>query len=186
MNIKRERGVALYLALATMVVTLGVSFLGHGWYLAKLSAADQAGYDRAMSEVNTAQTKADNRSLLIQREQIINLTNALSKARNDYAQTKLDLVAARNQLGAATARVQFAAAPGSDLEYRLAAAGDGVSSAFGARAFRTAKTCRDDVATLGLGAGGLVESSASARYEHARAEALSGRLMPKSPFKEKE
>lgn len=184
MNIQRERGVALYLALATVAVTLVASFLGHGWYLAKLSAADQAGYDRAMSEVNTAQTKADNRALLNQREQIINLTNALSKARNEYAQTKLDLAAARTQLGAAPVRVRNAAAPGSDLESRLAAAGIGVASSFGAGAFRAVKKSRDDIASLGYGDGGLVESSASARYEHARAESLKQQLMPKSPFKE--
>lgn len=63
----------------------------------------------------------------------------------------------------------------------LAVAECNVVRTFAAGAYRTATTCRDAVADLGLGAGGLVEATASAYHEHERAEALMRFVMPDQP-----
>lgn len=177
-----QRGFTGYVLLAALVVGgLGV-WGAMVWDKGRMQAARQAGYDQAKAEDQAAQTAAENRSLLNQREQIINLTNELTEARNAHDATKQDLGEARARAFAAGQRVRSAAAPTGDLEDRLAAAQCPIVRSFAAGAFRTAQSCRDAVAEIGLGSGGLVESAASARYEHARAEALMRFSMPRSPF----
>lgn len=181
MNLQRERGIALYVALITAALVAAAAVATVAWDKDRVKDAHQAGYDKAMEEVKTAQLAADNRALLTQREQIITLSNELTEARNAYDKTKTDLAAARDAARRSGQRVHNAAAPGGGLEDRLGAAECGVARAFGAGAFRTAVACRGHIEELGYGAGGLVESSASARSEHRRAEALINFKMPKAP-----
>lgn len=179
---KLQRGFTGTLLLAALVLG-GLGVWGAiTWDKGRIKDAHQAGYDQAQAEAKTAQTAADNRALLTQREQIITLTNDLTEARNAHDKTQADLAVARDAARRAGERVRLAAAPGGGLEDRIGAAECGVARTFAAGAFRTAQSCRDAVADLGLGPGGLVESAASARYEHARAEALMRFSMPRSPF----
>lgn len=181
MNTRRERGIALTVALVTATLVAAAAVAATIWEKKRMEGAYQAGYDQAMEEVKTAQVAADNRALLTQREQIITLSNELTEARNAYDKTQTDLAAARDAARRAGQRVHNAAAPGGGLEDRLGAAECGVARAFGAGAFRTAVACRGHIEELGYGAGGLVGSSASARYEHRRAEAVINFKMPKAP-----
>ena len=182
MNFRREEGIALILAIAAVAVAGFASWGVIAWDKRRIKDAHQAGYDQAKTEVATDRLAADNRALLTQREQILTLTNELTEARNAHDATKQDLGDARARAFAAGQRVRITAAPGGGLEDRLGAAECGVARTFAAGAFRTAQSCRDDLAELGLGTGGLVESSSSARFEHARAEALMRFSMPRSPF----
>jgi hypothetical protein len=155
------------------------AWLWHGWQVDGVhDEAFKAGKDLAKGEALAAQ----NRALLTQREQIITLSNDLTELRNAHAQTVLDLAAARGRAVAAGQRVRNAVPAGGELDQRIAAAECPVVRTFAAGAFRTAATCRDAVADLGLGAGGLVESTASAYHEAGRADALIRFSMPRSPF----
>jgi hypothetical protein len=187
MNLKRERGIALYVALIAAAATSVAAVAVTAWDKGRLEDARQAGYNQAKQELTVAHVAAENRSLLNQREQIITLNNDLTDAINDYNRTKTQLDAAHALAWKSGERVRNVATPtGGELDQRLAKADVGTLRTFGAGAFRTAQTCRDVVAEAGLGAGGLVASSASARFEHARAEGLSKFSMPKTPFKTKE
>jgi hypothetical protein len=148
------------------------------WHSAKVESGYQRGYSVATGEHQAAV----NRSLLLQAERIATLSNELTEALNAYSITSNALASARTGAEYRGHRVRAVAA-GPELEQRLGAAECGVARTFGAGAFRTAAACRDDVAALGLGTGGLVESAASAHYEHARAEALMRFSMPRTPFK---
>ncbi|MDT4880359.1 hypothetical protein FQZ97_1161060 [compost metagenome] len=147
-----------------------------------MDAVFQSGHAAATAQ----HLAAENRALLLQAERIATLSNDLTEALGAYSITSNYLVTGRERAGAAGQRVRSASAPGGGLEQRLGAAECGVARTFAAGAFRTAAACRDDVAALGLGTGGLVESAASAHYEHARAEALMRFSMPRSPFAPKE
>jgi hypothetical protein len=178
MSLRREEGVALILATAAVAAAGFAAWGVIAWDKARIKNAYQAGYDKAMEEVKTAQLGADNRALLTQREQIINLSNELTEARNAYDKTQADLATARDAARRAGQRVHNAAAPGGGLEDRLGAAECSVARSFGAGAFRTAVACRGHIEELGYGVGGLVESSSSARFEHRRAEALKRYVSP--------
>ena len=177
MNINRERGISLYVALIVMVATGAASMAIGVWDKNRLASAEEAGYARAVAEKAVEQTNSDNRSLLNQQEVIISLNNNLMKAKSEHSKTVRDLANVRAQLAVAAPRVQLAAETGSGLEYQLASAGNGIASVFGARAYRIAVACRNNLAEIGLGTGGLVESAASARYEYERAEAASKTLV---------
>jgi hypothetical protein len=170
----------LYLAVAAAgAAALGGAVWWHSGRVADLhGAAFQAGLDKAKAEA----LAAENRALLIQREQIITLSNDLTELRYAHDQSVLDLASARAAAARNGQRVRNAVPAGGELDQRLAAAECPVVRTFAAGAFRTAATCRDAVAEIGLGAGGLVESSASARYEAGRADALIRFSMPRSPF----
>lgn len=164
--------------LGGLLFTLGVAGLHiHSEGKAAGSADVQAEWDKA----RLAQVQAENRSLLVQAERIATLTNELAEAQSVHAKISSYLARARAGADKRGERVREQTA-GDNLDRRLAAADCGVSRSFGAGAFRTATTCRNDLAEIGLGAGGLVESSASAHYEHARADALMKFSMPRSPF----
>lgn len=184
---KHQRGLGLYVVLASVALG-GLAIAGAVvWDKARIKSADEAGYARAKQEVEVEVSAALNRSLLNQRELILNLNNDLTEAINDYTRTKTQLDAAHAAAWSAGQRVRNVATPtGGELDQRLAKADLSTLRTFGAGAFRTAQTCRDVVAEAGLGAGGLVASSASAHFERKRAEGLSNFSMPKSPFKPKE
>jgi hypothetical protein len=181
MNTKRERGFALYLAIALVAATGLTAWGVLSWDKGRLAAAHKAGHTQAMTEVKTAQVAAENRALLNQREQIISLNSQLTKATNAYLTSQTNLVDARNRAVASGKRVHDTAS-GDALDRRVAAADLSTLRTFGTGAFRTAVSCRESVAEIGLGAGGLVESASAYRFEHARAEALMKFSMPKSPF----
>lgn len=164
--------------LAAGAALSAVAMLWHGW---QVDGVHDAAFKAGQAEVRGESLAAENRALLIQREQIITLSTDLMEAQRVHAQTSQALAAALARAAAAGQRVRSAAA-GDELDQRIGAAECSVARSFGARAFRAAAACRDDAAALGLGTGGLVESAASAHYEHARAEALSKLRMPKGPF----
>lgn len=177
-----QRGFTGYVLLFALAVG-GLGVLGAlTWDKGRLQAARKAGYDQAQAEAKAATTAAENRSLLLQREQIINLSNDLSEARNAYTVVAKSLNSSRSAADRSGQRVRSATPAGGELDQRLAAAECPVVRTFAARSFRAATACRDAVADLGLGAGGLVEAAASAHYEHARADALIRFSMPRSPF----
>lgn len=186
MDLKRERGIALYVALIAAAATAVAAVAVIAWDKGRLGDARQAGYDQAKQELTVAQVAAENRSLLNQREQIITLNNALTDAINDYNHTKTQLDAAHALAWKSGERVRNVATTGDELDRRAAAADLNTLRTFGTGAFRTAQACRDVVAEAGYGPGGLVGSSASAHYEHAVAEGLSKFSMPKTPFKTKD
>lgn len=146
------------------------------WHSAKV----EAGYHRGYAVATGEHQAAVNRSLILQAERIATLSNELTEALNAYSITSNALAGARAGADHRGQRVRAVAA-GPELEQRLGASECGVARTFAAGAFRTAQTCRDNVAELGLGVGGLVESSASAHYEHARAEALIRFTAPRAP-----
>jgi hypothetical protein len=148
------------------------------WHGAAVSEAREQG----RAETRAAWLAAENRALLNMAERAATLSNELTEALHAYSIVSSHLASARTGADHRGQRVRSAAAPSGDLSSRLGAAECGVARAFAADAFRTAAACRDTVADLGLGVGGLVESSASAHAEHARADALMRFSMPRSPF----
>lgn len=120
------------------------------------------------------------------------LTNELTEAKNAYEEVNRKRLAALNLAAERARRVrdlQATAELTASTTQALAVAECNVVRTFAAGAYRTATTCRNAVADLGLGAGGLVEASASAHYEHGRAEALmkfTMPAMPAGPFGERE
>lgn len=138
--------------------------------------------EQGMAETRAAWLAAENRALLNMAERAATLSNELTEALHAYSIVSSHLASGSAGAAARGQRVRSAAAPGSDLASRLGATECSVARAFAADAFRTAAACRDAVADLGLGAGGLVESAASAHYEHDRAEALMRFAMPRTPF----
>jgi hypothetical protein len=137
------------------------------WHNAKV----ESGYQRGYSVANSEHKAAENRALLVQAERIATLSNDLTEALAAYGTVSNNLTTARVEYRYRGERVR-AAVQGDELDRRLGAAECGVARTFAAGAFRTAATCRNDLAEVGLGVGGLVEASASAQYEHDRAEAL--------------
>lgn len=152
------------------------------WHADQVDDHYEASFKAGQEQVRAQQVAAENRSLLLQREQIITLSNELTEIRNAYTTVAAGLTDARGRASVSGQRVRDATPAGGELDQRLAAAECPVVRTFAAGAFRTAASCRDAVADLGLGAGGLVEASASAQYEHARADALIRFSMPRSPF----
>lgn len=182
---KYDRGLSLVMLLGILAIGGAMTFGLIKWDKARLASAHQSGYDQAKKEVAIERQAAENRALLNQREQIITLTNELTEARNAFDAAQRNRVAALDRARRDGQRVRLAA--GSDeLDRRVASAQCPVVRTFAAGAFRTATTCRDALAEIGLGAGGLVESSASAHYEHQRAQSLMKFSMPRSPFQPKE
>lgn len=164
--------------LGGLLFALGAAGLHiHGEGKATGAAQVQAQWDKA----RLAQAQAENRSLLVQAERIATLSTELMEAQSAHATTRSNLAPARAAAGKRGERVRNEAA-GNGLDRRLADAHCNITRTFAAGAFRAAAACRDDLAEIGLGAGGLVESSASAHYEHARADALMRFSMPRSPF----
>lgn len=147
------------------------------WHAGRVQATHQAAYDKARGE----QVRAENRALLVQQERIAALSTQLMEAQSAHTKTQASLATARAAAGQRGERVRSAAG-GDELGLRLGAADCTVARGFAADAFRTATACRDAVAEIGLGSGGLVESAASAHYEHERADALMRFSMPLSPF----
>ena len=142
---------------------------------------DHADAARAGHGTRLAQAQAENRSLLVQAERIATLSTELMEAQSAHATARSNLASARAAAGKRGERVRNESA-GTGLDQRIAAADCNITRTFAAGAFRAAAACRDDLAEIGLGAGGLVESSASAHYERARADALMHFSMPRSPF----
>lgn len=165
-------------ALALMMAAGGALLYAHGAgkdagrseVQAKWSAAD---LERAQAEIRTA---------LLRAERVATLSNELMEAQSAHAQAVKDLAIARAGAHTRGQRVRNTAAS-NELDQRIAAAECTVARAFAAGSFRAAASCRDHLAEIGLGPGGLVESAASAHYEHRRAEALRQFVMPRSPFK---
>ena len=177
-----QRGLGLYVVMASVALG-GVAIAGAVvWDKGRIKSADAAGYARAKQEVKVEASAALNRSLINQRELILTLNDDLTIAINDYTRTKAQLDAAHALAWSAGQRVRNVATTGDELDRRAAAASRDALRTFGTGAFRTAQACRDVVAEAGYGAGGLVGSSASAHFEHARAEGLMKFSMPKSPF----
>lgn len=127
------------------------------------------------------QAQAEIRTALLRAERVAALSNHLMEAQSAHAQAIKDLSATRAGSRSRGQRVRDAAA-GTELDQRIAAAECPVARTFAARAFRTAAACRDHLEDIGFGTGGLVESAASAHYEHARAQSLMNFTMPRSPF----
>lgn len=154
-----------------------------------LAYTHSAGKDAGRAEVQASwnaeklqQAQAEIRTALLRAERVATLSNQLMEAQSAHAKTIKDLADVRAGAHARGKRVRDAAG-GTELDQRVAAAECTVARAFAAGAFRAAAACRDHLADIGLGAGGLVESAASAHYEHRRAEALRQFVMPRSPFK---
>lgn len=164
--------------LGGLLFTLGVA----GLHIhAEGKAAGRLEVQAKWDQSRLARAQAENRSLLVQAERIATLSNELTEAQSVHAKTTSDLDRARVGADKRGERVREQTA-GDGLDRRLADAHCNVARTFAAGAFRAAAACRDHLAEIGLGAGGLVESSASAHYEHARAEALMRFSMPRSPF----
>lgn len=147
------------------------------------------GKDAGRAEVQAAwnaeklqQAQAEIRTALLRAERVATLSNQLMEAQSAHAKTIKDLANARAGAHARGKRVRDAAG-GTELDQRIGGAECSVARAFAAGSFRAAASCREHLADIGLGAGGLVESAASAHYEHRRAEALRQFVMPRSPFK---
>lgn len=167
-----------------LVALAGAAAMGGAlwWHADQVDDHYEASFKAGQEQVRGEQVRAENRSLLLQREQIITLSNDLTEIRNAYTTVAAGLTDARGRAGRSGQRVRDAIPAGGELDQRLDAAECPVVRTFAAGAFRTAASCRDAVADLGLGAGGLVEASASAQYEHSRADALMRFSMPRSPF----
>lgn len=153
-----------------------------------LAYTHSAGKDAGRAEVQASwnaeklqQAQAEIRTALLRAERVATLSNQLMEAQSAHAKSINDLSIARTIAHARGQRVRHAAG-GTALEQRIAAAECTVARTFAAGSFRAAAACRDRLAEIGLGAGGLVESSASAHYEHARAQSLMTFTMPRSPF----
>ena len=157
-----------------------LSLLG-GAYAFHSGAVNKA-REQGRAETRAAWLAAENRALLNLAERAATLSNDLTEALHAYSTVSKYLASDRAGAQSRGQRVRSAAAPGSDLASRLGATECSVARAFAADAFRTAAACRDDLAEIGFGPGGLVESAASAHYEHDRAEALMRFAMPRSPF----
>lgn len=143
------------------------------WHNHKVSALEEKFFKAGQDQVRLDVAKAENRSLLIQREKIITLSNDLEVARNAHANVAKALGDARRNAVVSGQRVRNAATTsGGELDQRIAIAECSVVRTFAAKAFRAAAACRDNFAEIGLGTGGLVEASASSYYEHDRAEAV--------------
>lgn len=169
-----------YALVATLLVTAaGGAYIWHGW---EVDGAHDAAFSDGQAQVRGEALAAENRALLLQREQIINLSNTLTELRDAHTKTTKDLASARAAADQRGQRVRNATPAGGELDQRIEAAECSVVRTFAAGAFRTAATCRDAVAEIGLGLGGLVESAASAHYEAGRADALIRFSMPRSPF----
>ena len=152
------------------------------WHGAQVKATRDTAFKAGQTQVRTEALAAENRALLSQSERIITLSNDLTELRNAHEKTVVDLATARAAADRRGQRVRNATPAGGELDQRIAAAECPVVRTFAAGAFRTAATCRDAVADLGLGTGGLVESAASAHHEAGRADALIRFSMPLSPF----
>ena len=144
--------------------------------------AGRAEVQAAWNAQKLEQAQAEIRTALLRAERVATLSNELMEAQSAHAKTIKDLANARAGAHARGQRVRNTAA-GNELDQRIAATECTVARAFAAGSFRAAASCRDHLAEIGLGPGGLVESSASAHYEHRRAEALRQFVMPRSPFK---
>jgi hypothetical protein len=153
--------------------------LWHGW---KVDGAHDDAFKAGQAQVRGDTLAAENRALLNQREQIITLSNDLTELRDAHTKATKDLATALAAADRRGQRVRNATPAGGELDQRIGAAECPVVRTFAAKAFRTAAACRDVVADLGFGAGGLVESAASAHYEAGRADALMRFSMPRSPF----
>lgn len=129
-----------------------------------------------------ADAKARTHDALAYTERVITLTSTLSELKNAYTTVAAGLIDARSRASVSGQRVRDATPAGGELDQRLAAAECPVVRAFGANAFRTAVSCRGHLAEIGLGPGGLVETSASEHYQAGRADALIRFSMPRSPF----
>jgi hypothetical protein len=115
-----------------------------------------------VNELQTALTEAKNANQEIERKRLAAVALADRRARELRDNQATEQLAVRTVEALATAECN-------------------VVRTFAAGAYRTATTCRDAVAEIGLGVGGLVETSASAHYEHDRAEALMRFTMPTAP-----
>lgn len=132
-----------------------------------------------------ARSHERNTTLLAHTERLITLSEELNGARNDFLQTQSDLAIARPAARARGERVRVAA-KGTGLDAQLTDAQCSVVRTFAAGAFRTAQACRDDLAEIGLGTGGLVEVTGIAKYERARADNLLKFSLPRPPSLTKE
>ena len=165
-------------------------FAAMSWHSGKVEEVREAAVDLGRMEIEAlraADALADARTrahdALAYAERAITLSNELNGARNAHQDALQRLSEARTRSAAAGRRVRDAAEPaGGELDQRIAAADYAVSRSFGADAFRTAVSCRGNLAEIGLGPGGLVETSASEHYQASRADALIRFSMPRSPF----
>jgi hypothetical protein len=165
-------GVLLALVLAAGAGMLKVHSSGVGMGKAEV----QALWDKDSLE----RSHERNRTLIAHTERLISLSEELNGARDAYQQTLTDLASSRDAARTRGERVRVAA-KGTGLDASLANAQCPVVRTFAAGAFRTAQACRDDLAEIGLGAGGLVDVSAVAKYERARADNLLKFSLPRSP-----
>lgn len=129
-----------------------------------------------------ADAKARTHDALAYTERVITLTSTLTELKNAYTTVAAGLNDARHRASVSGQRVRDATPAGGELDQRLAAAECQVGRTFGADAFRTAVSCRGDLAEIGLGPHGLVETSAAEHYQAGRADALITFSMPRSPF----
>ena len=159
-------------------VALSATGIGIAAYRASLI---NKGFEQGRNSVIVEQLKADNHSMRLQADRIIVLTNDLATAKASYEKFASNLQTSRGS--AAVTGDRLRKQTDSDLDSRIANTQCPVVREVAAGALRTAITCRGYVADLGLGIGGLVESTNSAYYEHGRAEALMKFKMPTSPFK---
>lgn len=176
-------GVLLALAAAFS----GIAYSVHNAGVAKGEANRQAEVDKLERAVLQAQLEqAEERNMLLRAHlhRVNELTNELTEAKNAYEDVnrkRLAAVALADQRARRVRDLQATAELAASTTEALAVAECNVVRTFAAGAYRTATTCRNAVADLGLGAGGLVEASASAHYEHSRAEALMRFTMPEPP-----
>lgn len=172
-------GVAGWFSTTKVLVAVGV--------LSSLAVAG-ATYRASLIEKGREEVRRDwqasvNSDLIRQADRIATLSNDLAEALNAYGITSKALAASRVEYRARGERMRVAVA-GDEVEQRFGATECGVARSVGAGAFRAAVACRGRVEELGLGVGGLVESSESAHYEYKRAEALvlfSAPRMPTTP-----
>ena len=127
-----------------------------------------------------ARSNERNRTLIVHTERLITLSEELNGARDVFQKTLSYLASARTVVHARGERVRVAA-KGTGLDAQLADAQCPVVRTFAAGAFRTAQACRDDLAEIGLGAGGLVEVSGIAKFERARGDYLLKFSLPRPP-----
>lgn len=177
----KSRGITLIGLLAILATGAALAVGVKSFYRAQLDAAGKA----AVEQYKLEQKAAENTALRMQAERIATLSNDLMEAQSAHAKAIRDLSVARSAAAAAGERLRVLTERG-ELESRIARAEREVLNTVAARAIRAAKAGRDAVAEIGLGAGGLVESAASAHHEHARAEALMRARFPRLPNPGKE
>jgi hypothetical protein len=169
------------LALVAAVTAVGAKVYGNGEDAGRSEIQAKWDKDRIKLLAEKAdQAAALNRSLLLQAERAATLSNALQENARAYSKISQELAVVRTRADADGRRLREQAAS-AQLATRVANAEREVVNDFAAGAFRAAVACRDDLAEIGLGAGGLVEASNSAHAEHSRAEALINFFMPQAP-----